>query len=186
SFVFYIDSKSCGGGLSDVRNIESTTCVSPAKDKVYQSIQYRGFLSGALEGYSLKERDYCGNFITRGYENCVDSGETTRFTGAKFRKEPTNPCGKPSICLMNKKSAEEMESMSREAFRHVDGWVMYEDVKSDISYLIDPKTIEQVEYQKVVEGDEAQRLEYFKKNHTFSVKRDLLWNKEMWIYRVQK
>lgn len=102
-FVFYLEAEGCSGGISYIRNTDTSACIAGRSNTLYQSIHYQGNRFGNLEGYSSQREDHCAVYVTRD-ESCVDSGDYAAFTGAKFVRGPTNPCGEPSICLMDRKA----------------------------------------------------------------------------------
>ncbi|KAF9904115.1 hypothetical protein EC991_003090 [Linnemannia zychae] len=64
---------------------------------------------------------------------------------------------------MNRKSDEELEELEV-AYKELDGWKMYQDTENDISYVMNPKTVNEAELQRAVDGGKEQQLEFFKKN----------------------
>ena len=59
-------------------------------------------------------------------------------------------------------------------------WRMYHDAENDISYVMDPKTVDKDEQQKAIDTGKGQHIEFLKKNCTFTGQPKHLFNKEKW------
>ncbi|KAF9379024.1 hypothetical protein BGX21_002748, partial [Mortierella sp. AD011] len=116
-------------------------------------ILYQGNNTGYLQGYLSQNGNNCAVYIGRD-DICIDSGNYISLKGAKFIRAPTNSYGKPSICLMDRKAEQEQEAV----YRQLDGWEMYIDNENDISYVMNPESVNKDEFQKAIEAGAAYRV----------------------------
>lgn len=68
-------------------------------------------------------------------------------------------------------------------YDELNNWTMFHDAANDISYVMNPETVDKAEYQKAVDAGKGQHIEFLKKNCTFTVQPKHLFNKEKWVYR---